>query len=157
MKCGSTRRVCEVLLDGRLHVCVVVCVLFVRRHSVVGGFFCSFASVWKLCNVNNPTLSPRQDTAGFNANRKKIDTDYKQLTQQISGVLSKLKTEGSDATEKVKKQLRSRLPCANVVWWQSGWNLGVGSCVSFSTWKKKRKLETFQGWLTSSYQFCFWE
>ena len=42
-----------------------------------------------------------QDSTSFNTNRKKVDSDYKQLTQQISGLLSKLKNEGSDATEKV--------------------------------------------------------
>jgi len=42
-----------------------------------------------------------KDTTTFIANRKKIDGDYKLLTQQISGLLSKLKTEGSETSDKV--------------------------------------------------------
>jgi len=42
-----------------------------------------------------------KDSNSFSANRKKIDTDHKQLTNQISGLQAKLKTEGSDVTEKV--------------------------------------------------------
>ena len=43
-----------------------------------------------------------KDGQGFGSNRKKIDTDHKALTQQISGLLNKLKQEGSDSAEKVK-------------------------------------------------------
>jgi len=42
-----------------------------------------------------------KDVGAFTANRKKIDGDYKQLTQQISGLLSKLKAEGSESADKV--------------------------------------------------------
>lgn len=42
-----------------------------------------------------------KDSTSFVAQRKKIDTDHKQLTQQIATVLAKLKTEGSDAADKV--------------------------------------------------------
>jgi len=42
-----------------------------------------------------------KDLTAFQASRKKIDGDYKQLTQQIQNVQAQLKTEGSDASEKV--------------------------------------------------------
>lgn len=42
-----------------------------------------------------------KDSTSFVTQRKKIDTDHKQLTQQIATVLAKLKTEGSDAADKV--------------------------------------------------------
>jgi len=42
-----------------------------------------------------------KDISAFTANRKKIDGDYKQLTQQISAMLLKLKTEGAEMSEKV--------------------------------------------------------
>ena len=43
-----------------------------------------------------------KDSAGFVTKRKAIDADYKALTGQIQGLLSKLKGEGSDAAEKVR-------------------------------------------------------
>ena len=42
-----------------------------------------------------------KDVGAFTANRKKIETDYKQLTQQINGLLTKLKAEGSESADKV--------------------------------------------------------
>ena len=42
-----------------------------------------------------------KDLATFTSNRKKIDADHKQLSQQISNLQSKLKAEGADAAEKV--------------------------------------------------------
>ena len=42
-----------------------------------------------------------KDNTTFIANRKKIDGDYKLLTQQIGGLLSKLKAEGSETSDKV--------------------------------------------------------
>ncbi|XP_052782111.1 dolichyl-diphosphooligosaccharide--protein glycosyltransferase subunit 1-like [Mya arenaria] len=42
-----------------------------------------------------------KDLSSFIAGRKKIDADYKQLTQQIQGLQSSLKQEGSDLTERV--------------------------------------------------------
>ncbi|CAH1784946.1 unnamed protein product [Owenia fusiformis] len=42
-----------------------------------------------------------KDSSTFVANRKKIDADYKKLTQQIGDMLTKLKAEGSDAADKV--------------------------------------------------------
>ena len=42
-----------------------------------------------------------KDSASFNANRKKVDADYKAITQQIASVISKLKAESSDVIEKV--------------------------------------------------------
>lgn len=42
-----------------------------------------------------------KDLTLFTANRKKIDGDYKQMTQQISGLASKLKAENSDSSDKV--------------------------------------------------------
>ena len=42
-----------------------------------------------------------KDTTSFNANRKKVDADYKAITQQISGVVAKLKSEGADVIDKV--------------------------------------------------------
>jgi oligosaccharyltransferase complex subunit alpha (ribophorin I) len=44
-----------------------------------------------------------KDSSTFNTNRKKIDTDYKQLTQTINNYLSKLKGEGSEHAEKVQQ------------------------------------------------------
>jgi len=42
-----------------------------------------------------------KDMAVFVAARKKIDGDYKQLTQQIQKLQSLLKEEGSDLSDKV--------------------------------------------------------
>lgn len=42
-----------------------------------------------------------KDLTAFQTNRKKNDSDYKQLSQQIQNLQSQLKTEGSDAAEKV--------------------------------------------------------
>lgn len=47
-----------------------------------------------------------KDSASFSGNRKKIDADYKQLTQQIAGLQTKLKAEGSDVAEKVAELQR---------------------------------------------------
>lgn len=47
-----------------------------------------------------------KDTAAFTANRKKIDGDYKQLTQHISGLLAKLKQEGAESADKVSELQR---------------------------------------------------
>ena len=44
-----------------------------------------------------------KDTSSFNTNRKKIDADYKLLTGQISALLAKLKSEGSDVADKVSE------------------------------------------------------
>ena len=46
-----------------------------------------------------------KDAAAFSASRKKIDADYKQLTQQIQNIQAQLKTEGADASEKVRTTL----------------------------------------------------
>lgn len=48
-----------------------------------------------------------KDQASLLSSRKKIDTDYKQLTQQIASLLVKLKAEGSDAVEKVMELQRA--------------------------------------------------
>jgi hypothetical protein len=42
-----------------------------------------------------------KDAQSFSNSRKKIDADYKQLTQQIQGLQSQLKNEGADIAEKV--------------------------------------------------------
>lgn len=42
-----------------------------------------------------------KDATNFTNSRKKIDGDYKLLTQQIQGLQSQLKNEGADAAEKV--------------------------------------------------------
>lgn len=42
-----------------------------------------------------------KDLTAFQTNRKKIDADYKQLTQHIQNLQAQLKTEGSDVAEKV--------------------------------------------------------
>ena len=42
-----------------------------------------------------------KDTTTLTANRKKIDADYKDLSSQIAAILTKLKTEGSEAADKV--------------------------------------------------------
>ena len=42
-----------------------------------------------------------KDLTLFGTNRKKIDGDYKTLTQQIGSIQSKLKAEGADASDKV--------------------------------------------------------
>lgn len=46
-----------------------------------------------------------KDNSSFVAGRKKIDADYKQLTQQIQSLQAQLKTEGSDVNDKVIFQL----------------------------------------------------
>lgn len=48
-----------------------------------------------------------KDQASLLSSRKKIDADYKQLTHQIASLLTKLKTEGSDAVEKVTELQRA--------------------------------------------------
>ena len=45
-----------------------------------------------------------KDSTSFTANRKKIDADYKQLTQHVGDLQSKLKLEGSDAADRVSTQ-----------------------------------------------------
>jgi len=47
-----------------------------------------------------------KDVGAFTANRKKIETDYKQLTTQMNGLLTKLKTEGSESADKVAELQR---------------------------------------------------
>lgn len=47
-----------------------------------------------------------KDMATFTANRKKIDSDYKQLTNDIGNLQAKLKGESSDASEKVAELQR---------------------------------------------------
>ena len=42
-----------------------------------------------------------KDNVSFQNQRKKIESDHKQLTQQIGVLNSKLKAEGSDYSEKV--------------------------------------------------------
>ena len=42
-----------------------------------------------------------KDANAFAATRKKVDGDYKTLTQQINDLQTKLKNEGSDLAEKV--------------------------------------------------------
>jgi oligosaccharyltransferase complex subunit alpha (ribophorin I) len=49
--------------------------------------------------INKFKASKEQPT--FTANRKKIDADHKQLTQQVTGLQQQLKAEGSDAAEKI--------------------------------------------------------
>jgi len=49
--------------------------------------------------VNKFKTSKEQQT--FTANRKKIDTDHKQLSQQMTNLQQQLKAEGSDAAEKI--------------------------------------------------------
>lgn len=44
-----------------------------------------------------------KDATSFSNSRKKIDADYKQLTQQIQGLQSQLKNEGADTAEKVSE------------------------------------------------------
>ncbi|XP_055883590.1 dolichyl-diphosphooligosaccharide--protein glycosyltransferase subunit 1-like isoform X1 [Biomphalaria glabrata] len=47
-----------------------------------------------------------KDVTAFSASRKKIDADYKQLTQQIQNLQTQLKAEGSEAAEKVAQLQR---------------------------------------------------
>lgn len=47
-----------------------------------------------------------KDAASFNTNRKKVDADYKAITQQIAGAVTKLKAEGTDVIEKVQELQR---------------------------------------------------
>ncbi|KAH9510178.1 proteasome regulatory particle base subunit [Bulinus truncatus] len=47
-----------------------------------------------------------KDMSAFTANRKKIDSDYKQLTQQIQNLQAQLKAEGSEAADKVAQLQR---------------------------------------------------
>ncbi|XP_059148604.1 dolichyl-diphosphooligosaccharide--protein glycosyltransferase subunit 1-like [Physella acuta] len=51
-------------------------------------------------------LKLNKDSNAFSASRKKIEADYKQLTQQISNLQAQLKTEGSEAAEKVAELQR---------------------------------------------------
>lgn len=48
-----------------------------------------------------------KEASNFAASRKKIDADYRQLTQQITSLQGQLKTEGSDLAEKVYTVLPS--------------------------------------------------
>jgi len=50
-------------------------------------------------SVNKFKISKELQT--FTTNRKKIDTDHKALTQQMTNLQQQLKSEGSDATEKI--------------------------------------------------------
>lgn len=50
-----------------------------------------------------------KDSNSFMSNRKKIDADHKQLTTQISALQAKLKSEGSDISEKVLYQIPNSL------------------------------------------------
>lgn len=50
----------------------------------------------------------------FLANRKKIDSNHKQLTQQMATLLGKLKAENSDAADKVSAALVHDGMCKNV-------------------------------------------
>lgn len=47
-----------------------------------------------------------KDTAAFQASRKKVDADYKQLTTQIQNLYQQLKAEGTDIAEKVAELQR---------------------------------------------------
>nr|KAG5702235.1 hypothetical protein BaRGS_030590 [Batillaria attramentaria] len=47
-----------------------------------------------------------KDTAAFQASRKKVDADYKQLTTQVQNIYQQLKTEGTDIAEKVAELQR---------------------------------------------------
>ncbi|XP_013378880.1 dolichyl-diphosphooligosaccharide--protein glycosyltransferase subunit 1 [Lingula anatina] len=47
-----------------------------------------------------------KDTAAFTAQRKKIDADYKALTEQFKALQAKLKQEGTDVAEKVAELQR---------------------------------------------------
>lgn len=47
-----------------------------------------------------------KDSSAFQVSRRKIDADYKHLTQQMNTLQNQLKLEGSDATEKVLKSVR---------------------------------------------------
>jgi len=42
-----------------------------------------------------------KDAASFSTNRKKIDGDHKNLSQQIGSIQAKLKAEGAEAADKV--------------------------------------------------------
>ena len=44
-----------------------------------------------------------KDLNAFQSSKKKIEGDYKQLSQQIQNLQAQLKAEGSDAAEKVMK------------------------------------------------------
>ena len=56
----------------------------------------------------------------FMTNRKKIDADHKQLTQQMATLLSKLKSENSDAADKVSTVVLhagiGKQMCPKAVW-----------------------------------------
>jgi oligosaccharyltransferase complex subunit alpha (ribophorin I) len=51
-----------------------------------------------------------KDTTSFHANRKKIDTDHKNLTQQIGALQTKLKADNAEVGEKVGK-IKPSLEC----------------------------------------------
>ena len=43
-----------------------------------------------------------KDGGSFGINKKKVDADHKSLSQQIAGLMTKLKAEGSESYEKVQ-------------------------------------------------------
>lgn len=63
-----------------------------------------------------------KDSSAFTQSRKKVDGDYKQLTQQVNTLLSQVKAEGSDSAEKVGCAVlfSSQLcDCRNWMWGRS--------------------------------------
>ena len=55
-----------------------------------------------------------KDQQAFVSSRKKIDADYKQLTQHMQHLQAQLKTEGSELAEKVRFYLLYPLSCLPV-------------------------------------------
>lgn len=63
-----------------------------------------------------------KDANTFAATRKKVDSDYKSLTQQISDLHSKLKHEGSDLADKVINR-------SKIVWGTLEIAYNIGNCI----------------------------
>lgn len=55
-----------------------------------------------------------KDASAFKNAQKRIDADHKQLTQQVTALHLKLKTEGSDSAEKVRLPVPSCLLLAKI-------------------------------------------
>lgn len=47
-----------------------------------------------------------RDTGALNGGRKNLETEHRTLTNEIAGLQARLKTEGSDLAEKVRRFLK---------------------------------------------------
>lgn len=54
-----------------------------------------------------------RDTGALNSGRKTLEADHRQLTNEITSLQARLKTEGSDLAEKVRGLFVARVPVVN--------------------------------------------